>query len=76
MRYSLSCATDSRTHPDVSQYAEKRFYITTTQDNAVPPAVQQKMYTAMPCEKVMTMATSHSPFTANPQQLVEFLTTL
>ena len=61
---------------NVKQYAEKRFYIETTQDNAVPHAIQQKMYTALPCQKVLTMATSHSPFAADPQQLVEYLTTL
>ncbi|WP_017302444.1 alpha/beta fold hydrolase [Nodosilinea nodulosa] len=62
--------------PDVNQYAEKRFYIETTEDQTVPNAIQQKMYTAMPVKAVMTMATSHSPFAANPQQLVEFLTAL
>jgi len=69
-------ATPLTVNSDVNQYAEKRFYIETTQDNAVPYAIQQKMYTAMPCQKVMTMPTSHSPFAANPQQLVEFLTAL
>ncbi|MBM0745185.1 alpha/beta fold hydrolase (plasmid) [Phormidium sp. CLA17] len=69
-------ATPLTVHADAKQYAEKRFYIETMQDNTVPNIIQQKMYTALPCQKVLTMATSHSPFAANPQQLVEFLTTL
>lgn len=69
-------ATPLTVNADAKQYAEKRFYIETTQDNTVPNIIQQKMYTALPCQKVLTMATSHSPFAANPRQLVEFLTTL
>jgi pimeloyl-ACP methyl ester carboxylesterase len=50
-----------------------RVYIECTADRAVTPFIQRKMYTEMPCEKVYTMHTSHSPFFSQPQQLVEIL---
>jgi pimeloyl-ACP methyl ester carboxylesterase len=50
-----------------------RFYIECTEDKAVTPFIQQKMYTEMPCEKVYTMNTSHSPFFSNPVELCAIL---
>jgi pimeloyl-ACP methyl ester carboxylesterase len=50
-----------------------RYYIECTQDRAVTPFIQQKMYTEMPCEKVYKMETSHSPFFSKPMELVEIL---
>lgn len=50
-----------------------RYYIECTQDKAVTPFIQQKMYTEMPCKKVFKMATSHSPFFSKPQELVDIL---
>jgi pimeloyl-ACP methyl ester carboxylesterase len=50
-----------------------RFYIECTQDKAVTPFIQQKMYTETPCEKVFKMNTSHSPFFSKPQELVDIL---
>lgn len=47
----------------------RRFYIECTEDKAVTPFIQQKMYTEMPCEKVYKMRTSHSPFFSQPQEL-------
>lgn len=47
----------------------RRFYIECTEDRAVTPFIQQKMYTALPCEKVYQLATSHSPFFSKPQEL-------
>jgi pimeloyl-ACP methyl ester carboxylesterase len=47
----------------------RRFYIECTEDRAVTPFIQQKMYTETACEKVYSMATSHSPFFSRPQEL-------
>ncbi|HET9057844.1 MAG TPA: alpha/beta fold hydrolase [Chitinophagaceae bacterium] len=47
-----------------------RYYIECTKDKAVTPFIQQKMYTEMPCKKVYSMATSHSPFFSQPKELV------
>ena len=46
-----------------------RYYIECTEDKAVTPFIQRKMYTELPCEKVYSMATSHSPFFSAPQEL-------
>jgi pimeloyl-ACP methyl ester carboxylesterase len=46
-----------------------RFYIECTEDRAVTPFIQQKMYTETPCKKVYSMQTGHSPFFSKPQQL-------
>jgi pimeloyl-ACP methyl ester carboxylesterase len=48
-----------------------RFYIECTKDKAVTPFIQRKMYTETPCLKVYSMATSHSPFFSQPQELVD-----
>jgi pimeloyl-ACP methyl ester carboxylesterase len=50
-----------------------RVYIECTEDRAVTPFIQQKMYTEMPCEKVYQLASSHSPFFSKPQELVDIL---
>ncbi len=50
-----------------------RVYIECTEDKAVTPFIQRKMYTEMPCEKVYSMATSHSPFFGKPKELVDIL---
>lgn len=50
-----------------------RFYIECTEDRAVTPFIQRKMYTETPCEKVYSMATSHSPFFSRPLDLVNIL---
>jgi pimeloyl-ACP methyl ester carboxylesterase len=51
----------------------RRVYIECTDDKAVTPFIQQKMYTETPCEKVYSLATSHSPFFSQPQQLCDIL---
>ncbi|RTL57444.1 MAG: alpha/beta fold hydrolase [Sphingobacteriales bacterium] len=48
-----------------------RYYIECTEDRAVTPFIQRKMYTETPCKKVYSMATSHSPFFSQPKELVE-----
>lgn len=46
-----------------------KFYIECTEDKAVTPFIQRKMYTETRCEKVYSMATSHSPFFSRPKEL-------
>jgi pimeloyl-ACP methyl ester carboxylesterase len=53
-----------------------RVYIECTEDKAVTPFIQKKMYTEMPCEKVYSLPTSHSPFFSKPKELVEILAKL
>lgn len=50
-----------------------RFYIECTEDKAVTPFIQRKMYMETPCTKVYSMATSHSPFFSRPVELTEIL---
>ncbi|PLS82758.1 MAG: hypothetical protein CYG60_23660, partial [Actinobacteria bacterium] len=45
----------------------RRIYVHTTQDRTASPAAQEKMYTELPCEKVVSMATGHLPFFAAPE---------
>lgn len=51
----------------------RRFYIECTEDRAVTPFIQQKMYKETVCEKVYSMATSHSPFFSKPKELCDML---
>jgi pimeloyl-ACP methyl ester carboxylesterase len=46
-----------------------RYYIECTEDRAVTPFIQRKMYTETPCKKIYQMATSHSPFFSKPKEL-------
>ncbi|MEM7381031.1 MAG: alpha/beta fold hydrolase [Bacteroidota bacterium] len=48
-----------------------RYYIECTDDRAVTPFIQQKMYAETPCQKVYQMHTSHSPFFSKPKELVD-----
>ena len=54
----------------------KRVYIECLRDGIIPPAFQKKMYTAVPCEKIISMNTSHSPFLSQPQELAAHLDSL
>ncbi len=49
----------------------RRFYIECTDDRAVTPFIQQKMYHETVCEKVYKLHTSHSPFFSKPQELCD-----
>lgn len=49
----------------------RKFYIECTEDRAVTPFIQQKMYNETVCEKVYKMKTSHSPFFSKPQELCD-----
>jgi len=50
-----------------------RVYIECTEDRAVTPFIQRKMYTEIPCEKVYSLQASHSPFFSKPKELVDIL---
>jgi pimeloyl-ACP methyl ester carboxylesterase len=50
-----------------------RVYIECLQDKVIGPAMQKKMYTAIPCQRVYSLQTSHSPFLSAPEQLVAYL---
>jgi pimeloyl-ACP methyl ester carboxylesterase len=50
-----------------------RAYITCLQDKAISPSVQEKLYKALPCEKVISMDTSHSPFYSAHEDLANHL---
>ena len=54
----------------------RRTYVHTTRDRAASPAAQEKMYTELPCEKVVSMDTGHLPFFAAPQELAGHLDSL
>ena len=53
-----------------------RVYIECTDDRAVTPYIQRKMYTELPCERVYSLPTSHSPFFSQPQALANILLSL
>jgi pimeloyl-ACP methyl ester carboxylesterase len=50
-----------------------RFYIECLQDKAVPLRLQRKMYGALPCRKVWSLDTDHSPFFSKPDELAACL---
>ncbi len=53
-----------------------RVYVECLLDKAVPLSVQKGMYTAMPCEKVISMHTSHSRSFSAPEELAKHLASL
>jgi pimeloyl-ACP methyl ester carboxylesterase len=53
-----------------------RVYIECLGDQAIPPALQKRMYTASPCQRVISLDTDHSPFFSSPEELVAQLLTL
>jgi pimeloyl-ACP methyl ester carboxylesterase len=53
-----------------------RVYIECLRDRAISPSMQKRMYTATPCQTILSMQTSHSPFFSAPQELVRHLTSL
>jgi hypothetical protein len=48
-----------------------RYYIECTEDRAVTPFIQKKMYEETPCKKIYSMPASHSPFFSMPKELVD-----
>ncbi len=53
-----------------------RVYIECTKDRAVSIASQRAMVERLPCQKVITLETDHSPFFSMPEQLAEHLASL
>ncbi|HEU4759336.1 MAG TPA: alpha/beta fold hydrolase [Dehalococcoidia bacterium] len=53
-----------------------RVYIECLRDHAISVAVQRQMYAALPCQRVTSMDTSHSPFFSAPAELARHLTSL
>lgn len=67
-------------HP-VSITAERvgkipRVFIECLRDLALTPGFQRKMYTDHPCETVLTLDTSHSPFLSAPNDVVKHLVSI
>ena len=54
----------------------RRVYIECLQDHALVPEFQKQMYTELPCEQVISMDTSHSPFMSAPGELANHLMSL
>jgi len=50
-----------------------RVYIECFQDKALGPKIQKRMYTALPCQRVYSLSTSHSPFLSDPYGLAQCL---
>ena len=50
-----------------------RVYISCLRDKALSPSIQEKLYKALPCEKVIFLDTSHSPFFSAPEKLSNLL---
>jgi len=53
-----------------------RAYIACSRDKAISPSIQEALYKALPCEKVISMDTSHSPFFSAPEELSKHLLSL
>jgi pimeloyl-ACP methyl ester carboxylesterase len=50
-----------------------RVYIELLEDRAVTPAFQRRLYTAMPCNEVRSIAASHSAYFSVPDELASHL---
>jgi len=53
-----------------------RVFIECLKDGAIPIAMQRRMVADAPCQKVLTLDTSHSPFFSAPQELADKLASL
>jgi hypothetical protein len=53
-----------------------RVYIECLRDRALTPQFQKRLYTATPCQQVISMDTSHSPFFSAPGELAKHLMAL
>ena len=54
----------------------RKIYIECLQDKAVTPGQQRIMYTLTPCDKIISMNTSYSPFLSSPQELADHLVSI
>jgi len=53
-----------------------RYYIELTQDRAVSPSLQRKMYTRVPCTRIFSIDASHSAYFSKPDELSRYLLAL
>lgn len=53
-----------------------RVYIECTEDRAISLAAQRAMYTRLPCQRIYSMTSSHSPFLSAPEELSQHLLSL
>lgn len=53
-----------------------RVYIECTQDRAISLAAQRAMYRRLPCQRIYSMTSSHSPFLSAPEELSQYLLSL
>lgn len=58
---------------EVAPASLPRFYIETLRDRALGPATQRRMVAALPCRRVYSLATDHSPFLSAPERLAACL---
>ncbi|HEY7295591.1 MAG TPA: alpha/beta fold hydrolase [Dehalococcoidia bacterium] len=65
-----------QTTPSSAPAAVARVYVETLHDRALGPAMQKRMYAALPCERIFTLATDHSPFISAPEALAQCLLAL
>lgn len=61
---------------DANYGSVPRVFIECVQDGAIPIETQRQMVVAVPCQQVLTLDTSHSPFFSAPQELADHLLTL
>ena len=61
---------------DEQRFAFPKVYIECLQDKAITPYLQRKMYQATPCERVLSLDSSHSPFFSVPEKLAAHLLSL
>jgi pimeloyl-ACP methyl ester carboxylesterase len=54
----------------------RKTYVETRQDRGVTPGLQRRMHGAVPCDRVLALDTSHSPFLSRPDDLAELLVDL
>ena len=65
---TMSFATPVVTTPD--RFGSlRRFFVECTLDRAIPIELQRRFWEVMPCERVFTLDTDHSPFYSNPEVL-------
>ena len=53
-----------------------RAYVRATRDRCLTPELQDRMIAAAPCERVVSIESSHSPFFSRPDELTEHLVSL
>ncbi len=58
---------------DTNYGSVPRYYVETTYDQAITPALQAQMQAALPCAGVFRLDTDHSPFFSHPLALAQVL---